>query len=74
MGIGKLTAKAAGAAAGAVGEIMGTGGYPDTEFALATHLFERILGAERGKKDRDREYYCQLMYECLRTVRAAGKN
>ena len=74
MSIGKTAAKAAkaaGTAAGAVGDMMGSGTYPESEYGLAVHLFEKICGAERDLADRDRGYYMQLMYECVRTVRAA---
>lgn len=74
MSIGKTAAKAASAAAGAVGDLMGGSGYPDSEYALAAHLFEKICGVEKNAKDRDRGYYMQLMYECVRTVRAAKES
>lgn len=73
MSIGKATARAASVAAGAMGDIVGTGTYPETESALAAYLFDRICAVEKSRKDRDRAYYTQLMYECVRTVRAAGE-
>ncbi len=66
-GIGRMTAKAAGSAAGALGELIRSGAYPETEYALAAYLFERILQVE--KADRDRGYYMELMAACLETVR-----
>ena len=38
-GIGKMTAKAAGSAAGKLGELIGSGVYPETEYALAAYLY-----------------------------------
>ena len=69
--VGKTAAKAASVAADAVGDLVGDGLYPETEFGLAAFLFDRIAQSEKAGKDRDRAYYTQLMYECLRTVRAA---
>lgn len=78
MSIGKTAAKAAkaaGVAAGAVGDIVGVGPgvLPESEYALAAYLFEKIISAEKGKEERDRSYYTQLMYECVRTIRAASQ-
>lgn len=74
MSIGKTAAKAAGVAAGAVGDIVGVNqtGLPESEYALAAYLFEKILSAEKSKQKPERSYYTQLMYECLRTIRAAN--
>lgn len=76
MSIGKTAAKAAGVAAGAVGDIVGANqtGLPESEYALAAYLFEKILTAEKSKEKRERNYYTQLMYECLRTIRAANQS
>ena len=41
-GIGKMAAKATGTAAGALGELMGQGAYPESEYGLAAYLFARI--------------------------------
>ena len=62
---GNLTAKAADA----VGEIIGTGVYPETDHALAAFLFDRILQFERDSTERDRDYYFDLMERCLETVK-----
>jgi len=70
MSFGKLTAKAAGVAADAVGEVLGEGNYPESEYGLAAYLFERIAQAERGEEERTRAYYVALMRECLEAVRA----
>lgn len=67
MSMGKTAARAAKA----TGDPAGPTGYPETEYGLAVHLFERVCGAERDLDARDRGYYMQLMYECVRTVRAA---
>lgn len=68
-GIGKMTARAAGSAAGALGELIGSGAYPETEYALAAYLFERIVQAEKDRDTKDRAYFRSLMAECLETVR-----
>ena len=68
-GIGRMTARAAGSAAGVLGELIGSGAYPETEYALAAYLFERIVQAEKDKGAKDRAYYRALMAECLETVR-----
>ena len=70
MSFGKFTAKAAGVAADAVGEVLGESSYPESEYGLAAFLFERVAQAERGEENRDREYYLSLMRECLSVVRA----
>ena len=49
-GIGRMTARAAGSAAGVLGELIGSGAYPETEYALAAYLFERIVQAEKDKE------------------------
>lgn len=72
MSIGKTAVKAASVAAGAVGDLVGDGTYPETEYGLAAYLFDRIAHVEKNKKGRDRDYYTQLMYECVRTIRAAN--
>lgn len=71
-GIGKMTAKAAGSAAGALGELIGSGAYPETEYGLAAYLFERILQVEKAGAEKDRDYYMELMAACLETVRRGG--
>ena len=68
-GIGRMTARAAGSAAGVLGELIGSGAYPETEYALAAYLFERIVQAEKDQGAKDRAYYRALMSECLETVR-----
>lgn len=68
-GIGKVGARAAEAATGLVGELMGAGVYPSNEHALAAYLFERIAQAEKEVGTKDRAYYLQLMTVCLATVR-----
>ncbi len=68
-GIGKMTARAAGKASGALGELIGTGVYPETEYALAAYLFERVSQAEKDSAERDRAYHLELMRQCLDTVR-----
>ncbi len=68
-GIGRVGAKAAEAAAGMVGDLMGAGVYPTNEHALAAYLFERIAQAEKDSGPKDRAYYLQLMTVCLATVR-----
>jgi len=70
MGIGRFTAKAAGVAADAVGEVLGESVYPETEYGLAAYLFERIAVIERESETRDRAYCINLMQECLEAVRA----
>ncbi len=72
-GIGKMTAKAAGSAAGALGELIGGGAYPETEYALAAYLFERILQAEKAEAQKDRRYYMELMTACLEAVRGGAR-
>lgn len=72
MSLGKTAARAASVAAGAVGDLVGDGIYPETEYGLAAYLFDRIAHAEKSQKGRDRDYYTQLMYECVRTIRAAN--
>jgi hypothetical protein len=69
MAIGKFAGKAAGVAADAVGGVLGTGAYPETEYGLAAFLFDRIASKERDQDDKDRAYYMDLMTECLATVR-----
>ena len=69
MSLGKFTARAAGAAADAVGEVLGSETYPQTEYGLAAMLFQYIVQSERGTEERNRAYYRQLMSECLETVR-----
>ena len=71
-GLGKLAGKAAGKAAETVGDFIGTATYPETEYALAAYLFERIAQAERDTADRSREYYLELMRSCLEVVRKPG--
>ena len=72
-GIGKMTAKAAGSAAGKLGELIGSGAYPESEYALAAYLFERILQVEKAGAERDRGYYMELMAACLETVRRRAR-
>lgn len=69
-GIGKVGARAAEAAAGMVGDLMGAGVYPTNEHALAAYLFERIAQAEKESGPKDRAYYLELMRTCLATVGA----
>lgn len=69
-GIGRVGAKAAEAATGLVGELMGAGVYPSNEHALAAYLFERIAQAEKESGPKDRAYYLELMSTCLATVGA----
>ena len=71
MSIGKLAGRAAGVAAGAVGEVFDGGGYPETEYGLAALLFTRIVSSERDKDGKDRAYYLDLMRACLQAVRPA---
>ena len=71
-GIGKITARAA-EAAGAVGSVVGGTIYPESEYALAAYLFDRIAQAEKEQVERSRAYYLELMATCLETVRA-GKS
>lgn len=78
-GIGKMAARATNVAAGAVGDIMGTGVYPESEYALAAHLYDRIVAAEKAAAEaagapeipRDRAYHMELMAACLATIRGA---
>jgi hypothetical protein len=79
-GLGKMAARATNVAAGAVGEIMGTGVYPESEYALAAYLFERIAAAEKAEAElageeilHDRAYHLELMATCLATVCGAAK-
>ena len=76
MAIGNITAKAANVAAGTVSELMGSGAYPETEYALAAFLFDRIVQAEKRdaqaekrESPRDRDYHLELMRACLEVVR-----
>ena len=69
MSLGKFTARAAGAAADAVGEVLGSETFPESEYGLAALLFQHIVQSERGTEARNRAYYRQLMSECLATVR-----
>ncbi len=69
MAIGKFAGKAAGVAVDAVGGVLGTGIYPETEYGLAAYLFDRIASKERDQDGKDRAYYFTLMGECLATVR-----
>jgi hypothetical protein len=69
MAIGKFAGKAAGVAADAVGGVLGTGTYPETEYGLAAFLFDRIASKERDLEDKDRAYCFTLMGECLEVVR-----
>jgi len=69
-GLGKLAGRAAGKAAASVGELVGTAVYPETEYALAAYLFERIAQAERESADRNRDYYLSLMRACLEVARS----
>ncbi len=71
-GIGKLTTNVVGAAKDVVGDVIGSGVYPETEYGLASLLFERILQVERENEEllRDRAYMLTLMASCLETVRA----
>ena len=68
-GIGKITSKAAGRAVETISDFVGTQAYPESEYALAAYLFDRILQAERDHADRSREYYIELMQVCLAAVR-----
>jgi len=68
-GIGKMAAKATGTAAGALGELIGTGAYPESEYGLAAYLFERVVHSEKETAVKDRRYYLDLMATCLKTVR-----
>lgn len=72
-GIGRVGAKAAGAASGLVGELMGAGVYPANDYALAAYLFERIAQAEKDGGKKDRAYYLELMTVCLATVQAGRR-
>ena len=69
MAIGKFAGRAAGVAAEAVGGVLGTDAYPETEYGLAAYLFDRIASKERDQDDKDRAYYFTLMGECLEVVR-----
>ncbi|MCG8508443.1 MAG: hypothetical protein MI741_04375 [Rhodospirillales bacterium] len=70
MSIGKLTARAAGVAADAVGDVLGgESAYPETEYGLAAFLFQQIEQSERGEGNRGRAYYLALMKECLAATR-----
>jgi hypothetical protein len=69
MSLGKFTARAAGAAADAVGDVLGSETYPESEYGLAAFLFQQIVQSERGTEERNRAYYQQLMSECLEIVR-----
>jgi hypothetical protein len=68
-GIGKMAAKATGSAAGVLGELIGSGAYPESEYGLAAYLFERIAQSEKETATKDRQYYLDLMAACLETVR-----
>ena len=68
-GIGKMAARATGTAAGALGELIGSGAYPESEYGLAAYLFERIAHSEKETAAKDRQYYLELMATCLKTVR-----
>ena len=68
-GIGKMAAKATGSAAGLLGELIGSGAYPETEYGLAAYLFERIAQSEKEAAAKDRQYYLELMAACLAAVR-----
>ena len=67
-GIGKITARAA-EAAGAVGSVVSGTIYPESEYALAAYLFDRIAQAEKEQAERSRAYYLELMATCLETAR-----
>ena len=67
-GIGKMTARAAGV----LSELIGSGAYPETEYALGAYLFERIAQAEKDLVEKDRRYYLELMQACLEAVREHG--
>ncbi len=69
MAIGKFAGKAAGVAADAVGGVLGTSAYPESEYGLAAFLFDRIASKERDQDGKDRAYCLDLMGECLATVR-----
>jgi len=68
-GLGRLTAKAAGA----VGDVIGGDVYPETEYGLAAFLFARIVQAERDDGGQDRDYHLRLMQSCLAIVRGASR-
>lgn len=72
-GIGKMAARATGSAAGVLGELIGSGAYPETEYGLAAYLFERIAQSEKETAVKDRQYYLDLMAACLKTVRGASE-
>ena len=67
-GIGKLTARAAGA----VGDVIGDRTYPETEYGLAAYLYEQIRQAEQDEADQDRDYHLRLMQSCLAIIRGAS--
>ncbi len=69
MAIGKIAARAANVASDAVGEFMGGGAFPETEYGLAAYLFDRIAQAEKNEVTRDRAYYLELMRSCLAATR-----
>lgn len=69
LSFGRLTAKAAGVAADAVGEFISDQVYPETEYGFAALLFERISQNERDQVQADREYCLNLARECLDAVR-----
>jgi len=71
-GIGRMAAKATGTAAGALGELIGSGAYPESEYGLAAYLFERIAQSEKETAVKDRQYYLELMATCLKTVRGTA--
>ena len=70
MSIGKFTARGAGMAADAVGKLIGSEAYPESEYGLAAHLFDRILASERHVEVKDRAYILDLMAQCLKAVRS----
>lgn len=66
---GKITERAADLASSTVGELLGSGTFPESDYALASLLFQQIVQAEKGEAERDRAYYLDLMRQCLETVR-----
>ncbi|MDH3475204.1 MAG: hypothetical protein OEM59_16105 [Rhodospirillales bacterium] len=68
-----MAARAAGSASGLLGELIGSGAYPESEYGLAAYLFERIAQAEKEGAAKDRQYYLDLMAACLETVRDGAK-
>lgn len=70
-GITRIAGKAANMASDAVGDLINSGVYPESEYGLAAYLFERIAQTERDDetRPRDREYCLDLMRTCLETVR-----